>query len=165
MNGKVVLSDAFYHQTDKIKEFITSEPTPLTKKPWPPKNNITFYRARDVVSIQLDKKYYAAYIHENRHNEAPIIEFYDAVFDSLPVWEDIKGKKAKGNSNNHICKYSVAGMKDLLDYANQVHLIEANVKEVPDSSHLTQSVGLWTISDIIDVQRYIRGLFEVNKKD
>lgn len=165
LNDKVALSDAFFHQTDKIKELINSKPIPITKKPWPPKNNITFYRAKDVISIQLGQKYCAAYIHDNQHNQTPIIEFYDAVFDSRPKWEDIKGKKAKGNSKMNICKYSIAGMKDLPDYANQIHLVEANISQTPDNSHLTQDVGLWTVSDIMDIQESIRGIFGNNKKD
>lgn len=163
LNDKVVTSDAFFRQTDQIKEFIKSMPKPLTRRPGY-LSCITFYRAQDVISFQMEGKFVAAYVHENRHNEAPVVEFYDAVFDSRPTMEQLAGVKAMGDTyadgSAKTNKYAIFGLKDLPDYANQVHLIKASVEEAPDNSHLGESIGLWVGSDIVSIQRNLKAMIK-----
>lgn len=166
LNEKVVTSDAFYHQTAKMKEFIQAPPLPLTKRPSRPKADVTFYRAQDVISFKMDGRYCVAYVHDNHQNEYPIIEFYDFVSDSKPEIKDIQRARAKGvlrqNGDIERCKYMVFGLKDLPDYANQVHLIQASVTTPPDNSHLEDGIGNWKYAaicyDIIEIQRVIKGI-------
>ena len=147
-----------------MKQLIESAPIPLTKRPAHPKYKITFYRAQDVISFKLNGKYYAGYVHDNRQNEAPIVEFYDYVSDHKPTMKDLGGVKAKGmgrqDGSIERMKYSIAGMKDLPDYANQIHLIQTSVATPPDNSHLEKGIGDWKhsclISDIIEIQRYLK---------
>ncbi|WP_163308013.1 hypothetical protein [Dysgonomonas sp. 521] len=168
LNEKVVTSDAFFHQTAKMKEFLQNEPASLTKRPVRPKADVTFYRAQDVISFKQDGKYCAAYVHNNHQNEYPVIEFYDFVSDKKPDMQDLAGAKAKGitraNGNMEKCKYMVFGLKDLPDYANQVHLIQAAVASPPDNEHLKQGDGVWEHSaigsDIIEIQKVIKGIIK-----
>ena len=77
LNKDVVLSDDFFRKSDEIKKIINLTPVSLKRKPTIPEN-ITFYREKDVISIQLDNKFYPAYIHKlTGTNESPIIEFYN----------------------------------------------------------------------------------------
>lgn len=166
LNEKVVTSDAFFHQTNKMKEFLQVEPVPLTKRPSLPKYNITFYRAHDIISFSQNGKYIAAYVHDNRQNECPIIEFYDFVSDKKPVMQDLAEAKAKGRGSQsgdvEKCKYMVFGLKDLPDYANQIHLIQSAIDTPPDNSHLKPGDGVWEHSaigsDIIEIQKVIKGI-------
>lgn len=85
LNKKVVLSDDFFRKSDEIKNILLSLPISLKRKP-AIAESITFYRKKDVISIQLDGKYYAAYIHElTGINESPKIEFYNGMFDNIPL--------------------------------------------------------------------------------
>jgi len=168
LNDKVVTSDAFFHQTAKMKDFLQTEPVALAKRPVRPKGDVTFYRAQDVISFKQNGKYYAAYIHNNHQNEYPIIEFYDFVSYKKPDIKDLEGAKAKGivrpYGDVEKCKYMVFGLKDLPDYANQVHLIQAAVTTLPDNSHLKDGIGVWEHSaigsDIIEIQKVLKGLFQ-----
>lgn len=153
LNDAIVTSDAFFHQLSEIKRFIQTSPKILTKRPSEGRS-ITFFRQGDVVSIKFGEKYCAAYIHENYNNsEAPVIEFYDKVFDHKPVYEDLIYAKAWGDGN--ISRYCVFHLTDLEDKANQIHLIKA-CAEPPSNTHLKESIGLWTVSDIFQIQRTIK---------
>jgi hypothetical protein len=163
LNKAVALSDAFYHQSSKIKEYLKTSSLPLKKRP-SFKDAITFYRAQDVISICLDNKYYVAYVHDTNGNKSPIIEFYDMVFDQRPT--DIKqlmNINARGTLYNdgsrRISKYSIYGLKDLPDWANQVHLIKASIETPPSTLDLKESVALYAVSRIIDLPSIIKGLF------
>ena len=167
LNNAVVLSDSFYHQSGKIKNFLQSVPVPLSRKPSLP-GNTTFYRAKDVVSIQLDGRFYAAYIHKLANpNESPVIEFYEGVFDSPPTLDALKNTKATGQVYNdgieRISKFSVAGMKFMPDLANQIQLISACVNEPPSNKHLADSVGLYTMRDLFEIQEVIVKMFHSGK--
>ncbi len=163
LNDGVVLSDDFFRKSKEIKTFISSAPEPLKRKPGMP-DSISFYRAKDVIAIQLDKKFYAAYIHRlARPNESPVIEFYNGVFSQVPAMAELQGLTAKGAKYNdgveRIEMYSVSGLKFLPDLANQVTLVSACVSEPPSNKQLEKPVGLYTVSDIFDIQDTIKQLF------
>jgi len=146
LNDAIVLSDDFFKKSNEIKKVISSNPTQLKRKPTLP-DNITFYREKDVISIQLGKRFYVAYIHSHLNiNESPIIEFYDVVFEKNPTIKDLKRLKAKGEMYNdgvaRIAKFSVSGLKFSPDPANQIKLITSNVNEAPINNHIKASVGL-----------------------
>jgi hypothetical protein len=163
LNKAVALSGDFFRKTDRIKALIESEPEPLKRRP-SYRDSLTFYRAGDVVSIQLGDLYYAAYVHEIlRFNEAPLIELYDAVFDRRPVLEEVLGKRAKGGYYNdgseRVEKFSVAGMRNVPDLANQFVLIGSGIKEVPSTSHLKEPVGLYSVMDLFGLLAAMQRMF------
>lgn len=164
LNDAVALSDDFHRKTAGIKEaFLHTPPTPLKRAPGLP-DSLTFYRAGDVVSYQLDGRYYAAYVHHCAGiNTSPVIEFYDAVFDRVPSIDQLQDKPAKGRRYNdgsvRIERMAVAGMKFMPDPAGQIVLVKACVETPPDNSHLKKSVGLNVVSDILDMQERVDGLF------
>lgn len=164
LNNEVVLDDDFFRKTAEIKTFINSKPTELKRIPSSP-DNITFYRPKDVISIQLGKQYFCAYIHSHeRPNESPVLEFYDKIFDSVPKIGELEKINAKGRMNDsgvtRISKFSVAGIKFLPDLANQIKLIAACVEVPPFNTHLAESVGLYTITDVFGMQDDIDNLFK-----
>lgn len=163
LNKIVALSDDFFRKSDEIKSFIKSKPTELKRKPSFP-DNTTFYRPKDIISIQLDTKYYAAYIHKlSSPNESPIIEFYDGIFDNVPTLAQLEKLKAKGQRYNdgkvRIAKFAVSGIKFLPDLANQMKLISACVEKIPSNEHLEKPTGLYSITDIFRLQNDIDKLF------
>lgn len=165
LNRDVVLSDDFFRKSDQIKKLITSEPLPLKRKPSLP-DNVTFYRPNDVIAIQVCKHFYCAYIHKlSRPNESPIIEFYDKIFDKVPEIRELEKLPAKGQLYNdgskRISKYAVSGIKFLPDLANQIKLISSNVEASPSNTHLEESVGLYAVMDIFEIQNEIERLFRL----
>lgn len=165
MNDAVALSDDFHRKTGDIKTaFLRTPPAALKRAPGLP-DSLTFYRAGDVVSYQLDGRYYAAYVHRcGGINESPVIEFYDAVFDHVPAIEALQGKTARGRRYNdgsiHIEMMSVAGMKFMPDPAGQIVLVKACVETPPDNSHLGERIGLYVVSDIFEIQESVDRMFE-----
>lgn len=158
LNKAVALSDDFERKTPEIKQFLQTPPEPLKRRPALPEN-ITFFRPEDVISIQYKGKFYAAYIHEDMGvNEAPIIEFYDAVFDEVPTLQMLENVPAKGRSE-YIQKFAVVQMKYLPDPANQVKLIASAIKTPPKNDHLEKSVGEFILSSIFEIQRDIEWMF------
>ncbi len=163
LNKDIALSDDFFRKSNEIKAFINSMPAPLKRKP-AIAESITFYRAEDVVSIQLEGKFYAAYIHQlSGPNESPIIELYDGVFSKVPTLNELGKLNAKGRIYNdgkeRICLFSINGMKYLPDPANQIQLISACVEKRPSNEHLTESVGLYAVLDIFRLQGVIKEMF------
>ncbi|WP_128414734.1 hypothetical protein [Flavobacterium sp. Root901] len=165
LNKEVVLSDDFFRKSEEIKQFILSSPTPLKRKPSVPEN-ITFYRQGDVISIELENHYYAAYIHEiSDTNESPLLEFYDHVFDKVPTLRELENLPAKGQLFDgvmRIAKFSVHGIKYNPDLANQIQLIAACVKNPPSVKHLKKAI-VYTISDLFKIQNTIKSLFPIEK--
>ncbi|MGN7864654.1 hypothetical protein [Chryseobacterium sp. 22458] len=164
LNEAVVLSDDFFRKSEEIKKIISSLPVPLKRKPSIPEN-ITFYREKDVVSIQLGNRFYAAYIHRlTGVNESPVIEFYNGVFDKVPTIQELEKLNAKGRVYNdgteRISHFSVSGMKFLPDLANQIKLISACVEQKPPHQHLEKSVGLYIVMDIFKLQDEIKSIFK-----
>ena len=164
LNKDVVLSDDFFRKSEEIKKLLTSTPIPLKRKP-AFVESITFYREKDVISIQLENKFYGAYIHEiSGVNESPILEFYDGVFDKIPTLKELENLPAKGELYNdgieRISLHSVYGMKHLPDLANQIQLVSACVENPPSNSHLEKPIGLYAVSDLFTIQRTIKEMFK-----
>ncbi len=167
LNKAVALSDGFFRKTDQIKALIESEPEPLKRRP-SYRDSLTFYRAGDVVAIQLGDVYYAAHVHEIlRFNEAPLIELYDAEFSRRPALEEVLGKRAKGGPYNdgseRVEKFSVAGMRNVPDLANQFVLLGSGIKDMPSSSHLKEAVGLYSVMDLFGLMAAIQRMFRNRK--
>ncbi len=164
LNDAVALSDDFHRKTADIKQaFLQTPPVALKRAPGLP-DSLTFYRAGDVVSYQLDGRYYAAYVHYCAGtNTSPVIECYDAVFDHVPSIDELRDKPAKGRRYNdgelRIERMSVTGMKFMPDPAGQIALVKACVDTPPDNSRLKKSTGLYVVSDIFDMQERVDGLF------
>lgn len=167
LNDEVALSDTFYRQSPDIKTFLQTEPKPLKRRPNSLKA-VTFYRANDIISIQLDDKFFMAYIHTLiGANKSPIIEFYDVVFDHQPTLVDIKknniafGQSYNDGTTRKSC-FSVTGLKFLPDLSNQVHLIAACASNSlkPDNQHLGDSVGVYTSLDVLSIQSIIREIIK-----
>ncbi|WP_149208119.1 hypothetical protein [Flavobacterium johnsoniae] len=164
LNKEVVLSDDFFRKSEDIKQFIISPPISLKRKPSIPES-ITFYRKGDVISIQLENHFYAAYIHLiTRMNESPVLEFYNGVFDKIPTWDDLKDLSAKGEFYNsgieRITRFSVYGLKYLPDTANQIQLIKACVDNPPVNPGLKESVGAYSVINLFKLQSVITKLFK-----
>ena len=163
LNHEPILSDNFFRKSAEIKEFLRTEPILLKRKPVLPES-ITFYRPNDVISIQLDKFFYAAYIHKlTGPNESPIIEFYDKVFEKVPTLNELATVNAKGRFYNESkidrAWFGIDGLKNLPDPANQIQLIGACVEQKPDNTRLHKPVGLYQMSDLFTLQREISILF------
>jgi hypothetical protein len=163
LNKAVALSDDFFSKTDRIKALIESAPEPLKRRP-SHRDSLTFYRAGDVVAIQLGERYHAAYVHEILgFNEKPLIELYDAVFDRRPALADVLGKRAKGgyydDMTERVEKFSVAGMRNVPDLANQFVLIGSGIEEKPSSSHLKVPVGLYSVDDLFGLMASMQVMF------
>jgi hypothetical protein len=126
LNEAVALSDEFFRKSDDIKKLLNSEPVPLKRKPTTPES-ITFYRKQDVVAIQLDGKFYAAYIHElTGVNESPVIEFYDGIFDKVPTLEELERLNARGEVyNDGIGRIAIYAISD------QCLCCEKTIKQTP----------------------------------
>lgn len=162
LNDAVALDDHFYRRSASFSDELQTTPTPLSRRPGQP-DHTTFYRARDVISIQLDGRYYAGYVHRlARINESPIVEFYETWFSKLPTLDDLAAVPAHGERFNdgsvRVSLFSVSGIKYQPDPANQVTLIAACVPEPPDNSHLKESIGLFTVKDIFGIQQQLRGI-------
>ncbi|WP_395762715.1 hypothetical protein ACH34F_12085 [Elizabethkingia anophelis] len=114
----------------------------------------------------MGNKFYPAYIHKlTGANESPVIEFYDGVFDKVPTIQDLENLNAKGQVYNdgteRVSRFLVSGMKYLPDLANQVKLISACVDPKPSDKHLGESIGLYAVKDLFQLQNDIRNLFNV----
>ncbi len=163
LNKKVVLSDDFERKTPEIKKLLETLPVPSQKRPAMPEN-ITFFRPEDVISIQHKGKFYTAYVHcDMGVNEAPVIEFYDAVFEQVPSLQLLENIPAKGRKYNdgtvRVEKFAVVQLKFLPDPANQVKLIASAIKTPPKNDHLKASVGLFALFDIFEIQQEMEKLF------
>jgi hypothetical protein len=163
LNKGVALSDDFFRKSDQIKALIESLPTPLKRRP-SMRESLTFHRAGDVVAIQMSDLFYAAYVHEILNfNESPLIELYDAEFDHRPTLKEVQGTRAKGayynDGSERAEKFSVYGMRNLPDLANQIHLIASGVTEAPSTSHLEEPVGLYCVSNLFALMATIPAMF------
>jgi hypothetical protein len=159
LNREVVLSDAFARQSDAIKALLRSTPTPRTRRPPRPKP-ITFLRPGDAVSIQLDGYFYAAYVlelHRDRGGSFPVIEFYEGRFERLSAAQDLRGRAMASQYGG--ARFGVIGLTYLPDPANQVVLITSGSVDPPQGAPPRPHRGLWTLTDIMRLQDYVRKLF------
>lgn len=164
LNAAVALSDAFFKSAAAIKALLVSPPVELKKRP-STRDNLTFLRAGDVIAIQLEQHFYAAYVHEIKgFNEYPVIELYEGRFTSRPHMADLDGRAAYGETYNdgsvRISMYAIHGMRHLPDPANQFHLIASGITVTPDRDNLLPSVGLYTVSDLFRLQNVLRKIGE-----
>ena len=160
LNERVVLSDAFFRSTDAIKDLLTSPPVALKKRP-STRDNLTFLRAQDVIAIQLEQYFYAAYVHEiNGFNEYPVLELYDGRFDLRPNMADLQGRAAWGETYNdgltRISMHAVCGMRHVPDAANQFHLIASGITSPPERGSLLPPVGLYSMADLFRLQKVLQ---------
>lgn len=159
LNETAVLPEELRRKSNSIKNFLLSKPIPLKKLPVIP-DSLTFYRAGDAISIQLEDKFYAAYVHEVKPgNECPVIEFYDSVFKRRPDFKDIEKLQAKGEKQHdgiHMSRFAVYGMRHLPDPANQIHLIKTCVNKKPSDVHLKEPTGLYSAEDIFSLQLHLK---------
>jgi hypothetical protein len=163
LNKQVALSDSFERQSQEIKKFLLEEPKALKRYP-AMKSSVTFYRAKEAISIQLDKKFYAAFIHEiTGTNESAKIEIYDAVFDKIPTLDQLKGLKARGQKYNdgliRASCFTLHGMKFLPDPANQIKIIGSSLTEKPSKDHLKPAISAYAMSDLFRIQEIIGRMF------
>ncbi|MFZ6745566.1 hypothetical protein ACO0LC_20265 [Undibacterium sp. JH2W] len=160
LNAAVALSDAFFKSNDAIRDLLNSPPVALKKRP-STRDNLTFLRAQDVIAIQLEQYFYAAYVHEiSGYNEYPIIELYDGRFDSRPDMADLQGRAAWGETYNdgltRISMQAVCGMRHVPDPANQFHLVASGITTPPDRGSLGPPVGLYAMSDLFRLQKELQ---------
>ncbi len=156
LNRQVVLSDYFFHHAEQAKNLIQSAPIPLKRRPKVP-DNVTFWRAGDVVSYRLDDWYYVLYVHEILSgNTAPIVEFFNIRINRPPIPSDLVGLPAAGGKYNdgirRIEKYWVYGMRNNPDMANQFRLIQSNSTNPPSQSQLAPAIGLGSVTDVFQLQ-------------
>ena len=168
INDAVLLSDDFFRKPEEIKQVLSAAPVPLKRKPSIP-DSITFYRAKDVISFQLGKRFYAAYIQTlSAPNESPVLEFYDAVFDKVPNLQELEKVPAKGeryqDGTDRTARFSVSGLKFLPDLAHQIQLVSACVENKPSGEHLQKAIGLYTVGDLFSIQESIGHLFHESGK-
>lgn len=169
LNQRAVLSDAFCRQEARIIELLQSKPKPLSRYP----NLIestTYYRAGDVVAFKFKDKFIAAYIlGDTAINEAPVIEFYQGVFDDVPTMQDLEGLKACGMLHRYgqdvetlrrNC-HAVYGMKYLPDLSGQITLIASAIDKGPCYENLRAGLGLWTQSDLSSLQYELASIYNV----
>lgn len=157
LNAEVALSDAFARQSPAIKELLRSAPTPLTRRPRQPKK-VTFYRQGDVISYQLDGRFHGAYVRElTGANEYPIIEFYAGTFTEPPTAAELWGGPAATGKGR--ARFAVLGMTYLPDPANQIVAVPGQC-EPPRGGEPEPGGGLFTMSDLFNLQRQVRLLFE-----
>ncbi|MBB2948350.1 hypothetical protein FB565_008133 [Actinoplanes lutulentus] len=154
----VVLSDAFSRQVPAIRELLLSPPVPLTRRPRQPKPT-TFHRPGDVISFELRSRFHAAFVREvHGANEYPIVEFYQGVFDRVPVPSELVGRPSARDRGR--ARFAVIGMTYVPDPAGQVVVIASGQPDGPVGEEPRPGEGLYTLSDILGVQRAILGFHE-----
>jgi len=159
LDARVALSDRFAARAGEAKDLLRSMPVPLKRRPAVP-DEVTSWRAGDVVSYRLDGRYYVCYVRDIlTGNTAPLIEFYDLVLDRPPTVTDITGAHAVGGRYNdgvrRIEMYWVYGMRGNPDLANQFTLVEAGVDSPPLQTHLAPAVAGGSVIDIFRLQNEI----------
>jgi hypothetical protein len=157
LNEGVVLSDAFARQTDAIKELLQWPAVPLSRRPRQPKA-VTFLRVGDVVAIQLDQQFHAAFVLDiHGTNGFPIIEFYAGTFAQPPTAEQLSGRAAAADRGK--ARFGVVGLTYLPDPARQVTTVATQHPQAPTGTPPGPTDGLYILTDIITLQRNITTLF------
>jgi hypothetical protein len=157
LNRDVVLSDSFYHQTPAIKTFLQSPPVPLNRRPRRPRP-VTFLRPGDLLSIQLDGHFHAAFVHRVEGvNEYPIIEFYAGRFHQPPTLAQLSGRAAARDRG--WARFGVEGLTYLPDPANQVVALASQHTQAPQGDEPRPGDPVYAC-DIIWLQTMARSLFD-----
>ncbi|GIJ22356.1 hypothetical protein [Micromonospora lutea] len=156
LNRDVVLSDAFARQSPTIKRFLTTPPSALTRRPRRP-SALTLLRPGDVISIQVAAKFYTAFVRQVAASRAyPVIEFYSGSFDRPPTLGQLSGRPAALDRGH--ARFGVVGLNYLPDPANQVLAVAAQHQQPPLGNEPEPGEGLYTMTDIIRLQRDITRL-------
>jgi hypothetical protein len=160
LNKDVVLSDAFARQSVAIKDLLRSAPTPPARQPRRP-TLMTFLRVGDVISIQSDGHFHAAYVlqlHRDGGGTFPVIEFYAGRFDRIPAAEELTGRGMAREYGRG--RFGVMGLTYLPDPANQVVAIAADRTNPPQGALPRPHQGQWIATDLLRLQDYIKELYE-----
>ncbi|MCZ7421510.1 hypothetical protein O7605_18560 [Verrucosispora sp. WMMA2121] len=156
LNRDVVLSDAFARQSPAIKDFLSAPPPPLTRRPRRP-GTLTLLRPGDVVSIQVEASFHAAFVREVAGgNEYPVIEFYAGRFGRPPTFGELSGRAAGDRGG---ARFGVVGLTYLPDPANQVRAVASGHRQPPLGIDPGPGEGRYTMTDIIRLQHVIERLF------
>ncbi len=156
LDDNIITSDKMSKELPKVIELLKQKPVELKKNPRRVTASNTHYRVNDVIAINISGIYHIAYVHKI-FQETPIIEFYESTFDYSPKIDEMKNVKAKGIKYNDESvkteKFMLSLAKRIPDFANQIHLIgnDQNLKLIPDNSHLTQSIGEFTGSNVFNI--------------
>ncbi|PZT73777.1 MULTISPECIES: hypothetical protein [unclassified Streptomyces] len=157
LNRDVVLSDAFERQSEDIKKFLSTAPTPLARKPITPRS-LTFLRAGDVLSIEFGGRFHAAYVWKIWGcNEEPEIEFYEGTFSQPPTMADLSGREAARPAAR--ARFRVTGLTYLPDPAHQVRAVAAAHVDGPRGGEPIPGRGLHTVTDVMALQQDMVNLF------
>ncbi|MDX3728981.1 hypothetical protein [Streptomyces caniscabiei] len=157
LNREVALSDAFARYSEDIKQFLSTAPAPLTRKPSVPRP-LTFLRAGDVLSIEFSGRFHAAYVREiTGLNESPVIEFYEGTFSQPPTLADLTGRKAAKPAAR--ARFHVTGLTYLPDPAHQVRTVVTAHADGPKGGEPVPGRGLYAMTELIALQRHIVDLF------
>ncbi|OKK15994.1 hypothetical protein AMK16_24945 [Streptomyces sp. CB00455] len=153
LNRAVVLSDAFERRSEDIKQLLGTPPAPLSRRPASARS-LTFLRVGDVLSIELDGAFHAAYVWQvTGLNEAPVIEFYCGTFTRPPALADLAGREAARPGGR--ARFLVDGLTYLPDPAHQVRAVAAAHGQGPRGGEPGPAQGLYTMTDILTLQRHI----------
>jgi hypothetical protein len=140
--------------TPAVQELLLTPPVPLTRRPRQPRAT-TVLHAGDVVAVQLDGHFHAAYVREvHRTNEYPIVEFYAGRFTTPPDLADLDGRAAAQPRGR--ARFGVIGLNHLPDPARQVLAVASGQLEGPRGGDPGPADGLYTLSDLFTVQRHLR---------
>ena len=162
LNKKTILSDSFFHKEDEIKSFLIDKPKELTRYPrqaWP----LTYYRPKDIVSFEVDGKYIAAYVY-GYSSSAPIVAFFDLIFEKPPFVEQLVGQRAYGKSYaeserpdiKYFEKYAINGMTYIPDPAEQITIIASAIDIELDITGMEESNSICTHIELDDVREIFK---------
>jgi hypothetical protein len=157
LNRDVVLSDAFARQSPAIKDFLQSPPTPLGRRPRRPRT-LTLLRPGDVLSVQLDEHFQAAFVREVvGAGDHPVIEFYAGRFLRPPSTAELSGRPAARERGR--ARFAVGGLIHMPDPANQFLALPSPHPGPPAGADPEPGDGLYTLTDIIRLQHHMATLF------
>jgi hypothetical protein len=122
---------------------------------------MTFLRAGDVVSIQLDGQFHAACVlklHKDSGGTFPVIGFYEGRFERIPTAENLAGRAI---ASKYGCgPFGVVGLTYLPDPANQVVAVATGVVDSLRGASPGANHSPWILTDLMSLQDYIRKLCE-----
>ncbi|GGS98088.1 hypothetical protein GCM10010156_65360 [Planobispora rosea] len=161
LDEAAVLSAAFTRRSPAIRALLQSPPVPPVRRP-PRRRAVTFLRPADVVSIELDGAFHAAFVlhlHEDKGGQCPVIEFYAGRFAAPPTVRQLAGRPAAGGARVRHARFSVSGLTYLPDPARQVRLVTSRHSDKPLSAPPRPGEGLYTVTDLISLQQSMTMLF------
>ncbi|GII04206.1 hypothetical protein [Planobispora takensis] len=123
---------------------------------------VTFLRPADVVSIELDAAFHAAFVlqlHDDKGGQCPVIEFYAGRFPLPPTARQLAGRPAAGGVRFRHARFSVWGLTHLPDPARQVRLVARGHPDKPLSAPSRPGEGRYTVTDPISLQQSMMTLF------